>query len=138
LSARIVCDASAVVALLLDAGTNGQWVAEAIAGGELAAPSVLAFEGSNIIRRHELAGLVSADQAAQAHADLLALPVEYWPYELLGLRVWELRRILSSYDASYVAVAEHINAPLVTLDSRIGRAPNLGCAVMTPWAHSPR
>jgi predicted nucleic acid-binding protein len=132
LSPRLVCDASAVVALLLDAGPAGRWVAELIAGGELAAPSLLAFECSNIIRRHELAGLVGADQAAQAHADLLALPVEHWPYELLGLRVWELRRNLSSYDASYVAVAELINAPLVTLDRRIRRAPNLRCDVMTP------
>jgi predicted nucleic acid-binding protein len=132
LSPRLVCDGSAVVALLLDAGPAGQWVAEAMAGGQLAAPGLLAFECSNIIRRHELAGLVSADQAAQAHADLLALPVENWPYELLGVRVWELRMNLSSYDASYVAVAELINAPLVTLDRRIGRAPNHRCAVMTP------
>ena len=70
--------------MLLDAGPGGQWVAEAISGAQLAAPSLLPFECSNIIRRHELAGLVSADQAAQAHADLLALPVEHWPYELLG------------------------------------------------------
>jgi predicted nucleic acid-binding protein len=132
LSPRLVCDAPALVALLLDAGPNGQWVGEAIAGGELAAPSLLAFECSNIIRRYELAGLVSADQAAQAHADLLALPVENWPYELLGVRVWELRMNLSSYDASYLAVAELTQAPLVTLDRRFGRAPNLRCAVMTP------
>jgi predicted nucleic acid-binding protein len=121
---------SAVVALLL--GRRRAMGAEAMAAGQLAAPGLLAFGCSNIIRRHELAGLVSADQAAQAHADLLALPVEHWPYELLGLRVWELRRNMSSYDASYVAVAELINAPLVTLDRRIGRAPNLMCAVMTP------
>lgn len=110
----------------------GQWVAKAISGAELAAPSLLPFECSTIIRRHELAGLVSADQAAQAHADLLALPVEHWPYELLGLRVWELRMNLSSYDASYVAVAELTQAPLITLDRRIGRAPNLRCVVTTP------
>lgn len=132
MSTRLVCDASAVVALLLDAGPVGQWVAKAISGAELAAPSLLPFECSNIIRRHELAGLVSADQAAQAHADLLALPVEHWPYELLGLRVWELRMNLSSYDASYVAVAELTQAPLITLDRGIGRAPNLRCVVTTP------
>ena len=127
-----MCDASAVVALLLDAGPDGRWVAEAVSGSQLAAPSLLLFECSNIIRRHELAGLVSADQAAQAHADLLALSVEHWPYELLGPRVWELRMNLSSYDASYVAVAELTQTPLVTLDRRIGRASNLGCPVMTP------
>lgn len=128
----VVCDASAVVALLLDSGTDGRWAADALAGADLAAPSLLAFESSNIIGRHEIAGLVSADQAAQAHADLLALAIEYWPYELLGSRVWELRANLSSYDASYVAVAELTDAPLVTLDRRLGRAPGLRCAVTTP------
>jgi predicted nucleic acid-binding protein len=132
LTTRLVCDASAVVALLLDAGPDGQWVAEAVSGAKIAAPSLLAFECSNIIRRHELAGLISADQAAQAHADLLALPIEHWPYELLAPRVWGLRANLSSYDASYVTVAELINAPLITLDRQIGRAPNLRCVINSP------
>lgn len=132
MSRTVVCDASAVVALLLDSGPDGRWAAETLAGADLAAPSLVAFESSNIFRRHEIAGLVSADQAAQAHADLLALAIEYWPYELLSSRVWELRPNLSSYDASYVAVAELTVAPLVTLDRRIGRAPGLRCAVTTP------
>lgn len=89
------------------------------------------FECSNIIRRHELAGLMSGDQAAQAHADLLALSIEQWPYHLLGSRVWQLRKNLSSYDAGYVAVAELADAPLVTLDRRIARARNLRCTVIT-------
>lgn len=129
---RAVCDASALVALLLDGGPDGQWATAMLLGVDLVAPNLVDFESSNIIRRHELAGLVSADQAAQAHADLLDLAIEYWPYELLGSRVWELRANLSSYDASYVAVAELADAPLVTLDRRISRAPNLRCIVATP------
>ena len=116
----------------IDAHADTHTWLRSMGGGQLAAPSLIAFECSNIIRRYELAGLVSADQAALAHADLLAMPVEHWPYELLGPRVWERRTNLSSYDASYVAVAELTQAPLVTLDRRIGRAPNLRCAVMTP------
>jgi predicted nucleic acid-binding protein len=131
-SIRIVCDASALVALLLDNGSDGQWVTEAITGSDFAAPNLVEFESANIIRRHELAGLVSADQAAQAHADLLDLTIEQWPYELLAARAWELRHNLSSYDASYVALAELIGAVLVTLDERIGGAPGLRCTVMTP------
>jgi predicted nucleic acid-binding protein len=75
---------------------------------------------------------VSADQAAQAHADLLALAIESWPYELLAARAWELRRNLSSYVASYVALAELIGVTLVTLDRRIACAPGPRCAVATP------
>jgi predicted nucleic acid-binding protein len=129
---RVVCDASALVALLLDGGADGRWVTEAVAGADLAAPSLVGFESANIIRRHELAGLVSADQAAQAHADLLDLAIESWPYELLAARAWRLRHNLSSYDASYVALAELIGATLVTLDGRIGGAPGLRCMIATP------
>lgn len=129
---RVVCDASAVVALLLDAGADGRWVTDALTGADIAAPSLLAFETSNIIRRQELAGRVSADQAAQAHADMLDLAVEQWPYELLASRVWELRHNLSSYDAAYVALAELSGATLVTLDRRIGRTPGVRCVVATP------
>ncbi len=132
MNSRAVCDASAVVALLLDAGPDGRWVAETLSGAGLAAPSLVMFESSNVIRRHEIDGVVGADQAAQAHADLLDLAIECWPYELVGSRVWELRMNLSSYDASYVAVAELTGAPLVTLDRRISRAPNLRCVVTNP------
>lgn len=132
MSSRVVCDASALVALLLDGGADGRWVADTLAGAELAAPSLVSFESANIIRRHELAGLVSRDQAAQAHADLLDLAIEHWPHEILARRVWELRHNLSTYDASYVALAELTGATLVTLDRRISRAPNLRCAIAAP------
>ncbi len=127
-----VVDASALVALLLDGGPTGRWVAEELAGAALMAPSLVGFEAANIIRRHELAGLVGSDQAAQAHADLLDLAIEHWPYELLAARAWQLRRNLSIYDAGYVALAELTGAILVTLDRRISGAPGLRCTVATP------
>ena len=132
MNARVVCDASALVALLLDGGPDGRWVTQALAGADLAAPSVVAFETANIIRRHELAGVVSSDQAAQAHADLLDLAIEHWPYEVLATRAWELRENLTTYDGSYVALAELTSATLVTLDQRIGRSAGLRCTVATP------
>jgi predicted nucleic acid-binding protein len=131
-SAPVVCDASAVVALLLDGGADGRWVTSIISSADLAAPSLLGFEVANVIRRHELAGLVSTDQAAQAHGDLLDLEIEAWPYELLAGRIWDLRRNLSSHDASYVALAELLDAPLVTLDKRLRSAPDVRCAIATP------
>jgi predicted nucleic acid-binding protein len=128
---RLVCDASAVVSALLDSGEAGTWVAERLAGAELFAPALMPFECSNIIRRHELGGLVSADQAVQAHADLLDLPVDLWPYELLAERIWQLRANLTSYDAAYVALAETLGLVLVTLDQRIQRARGITCTVDT-------
>lgn len=132
MSHRVVCDASALVALLLDGGSDGRWASDAISGADLVAPSIATFEAANIIRRHELAAVISADQAAQAHMDLVDLAIELWPYELLAGRVWQLRANLSVYDAGYVAVAELTGATLVTLDRRIAGAPGLRCVIQTP------
>lgn len=127
-----MCDASALVALLLDDGPDGRWVTKALTGADLMAPSLVGFEAANIIRRHDLAGLVSRDQAAQAHADLLDLAIEHWPYEVLAGRAWELRENLSVYDAGYVALAELAEATLVTLDRGIEGAPGPRCSIATP------
>jgi predicted nucleic acid-binding protein len=127
-----VCDSSALVALLLDAGPAGEWATQALRQASLAAPALSGFETANVIRRHESARLISGDQAAQAHADLLDLDIEQWPHELLAPRAWELRRNLSIYDAGYVALAELIGATLVTLDRAIARVPGLRCPVATP------
>lgn len=132
MSGRVVCDASAVVAVLLDSGGDGQWATARLAEADLYAPALLPYECANVIRRAELNGAISADQGAQAHADLLDLAVDLWPYELLASRTWQLRANLSSYDAAYVALAEMLAAPLVTLDRRIPRAPGITCSVSVP------
>ena len=90
------------------------------------------FECANIIRRSALDNAIGSDQAAQAHADLLDLPVDLWPYDMLATRIWELRANLSSYDAAYVALAEILSVPLVTLDRRIHGAPGIACTVIGP------
>ena len=131
---RIVCDASAVLAVLLDSGRDGQWATARLADADLFAPTLLPYECSNVIRRAELSGAISADQAAQAHADLLDLAVDLWPYDVLATRAWELRANLSSYDAAYVALAERLGGRLVTLDQRILRAPGITCSVSIPGA----
>jgi predicted nucleic acid-binding protein len=131
-SAVVVCDASVLVAMLLDSGADGRWATAALTETQLAAPSLIGFETANIIRRNELAGLVSSDQAAQAHKDLLDLTIEQWPYELLASRGWDLRRSLTIYDACYVTLAELLGCTLVTLDRRMGRTRGLRCAVLTP------
>lgn len=131
---RLVCDASAVVTVLLDSGNAGEWLARRLATAELFAPALLPFECSNVIRRHEIGGLISSDQAAQAHTDLLDLPIDLFPYEPLAQRVWQLRRNLTSYDAAYVALAEALDAPLITVDRRMSEAPGITCRVEIPPA----
>jgi predicted nucleic acid-binding protein len=129
---RVVCDASVVVAALLDSGADGHWAVARLTGVDLHAPSSMHYDCANVIRRLELGATVSADQAALAHADLLDLNITVWPYEVLGGRIWQLRQNLTSYDASYVALAETLSATLITLDRRIARSPGVECAIVSP------
>jgi predicted nucleic acid-binding protein len=129
---RVVCDASVIVAALLDSGPDGQWAVARLTGVDVHAPSLLHYECANVIRRLELCGTVGADQAALAYANLLELNITMWPYEVLGGRVWQLRRNLTSYAAAYVALAETLSATFITLDRRIARHPGVECAIASP------
>jgi predicted nucleic acid-binding protein len=126
----IVLDASAVVALLADAGPTGDWVEMHIRGTSLFAPELMPFEVTNILRRHAAAGLLDATSATLAHADLVALAVDLYPYSALAHRVWELRDNLTAYDGSYVALAELLTASLITLDARLTRATGPQCPII--------
>lgn len=100
--------------------------------GTLLAPALLPFECANVLRRLEGAGRISGDTAAQALVDLRDLTVELWPFEAIAGRVWTLRGSLSAYDASYVAVAAAVEAPLATLDTKLVRAVGPHCRVLNP------
>lgn len=130
----VVVDAGAVVAALVDSGMDGDWAGSELAEEALAAPHLMPVEVTNILRRAVLAGHLSADTATLAHEDLVQLPVDLFAYEPLARRVWELRDNLTAYDAWYVALAEALGAPLVTLDRAIARAPGPRCDVRLPPA----
>jgi predicted nucleic acid-binding protein len=125
----LVVDASAVVALVTPSGRLSAEVAELCTGRALAAPTLLPFEVSNVLRRREMAGL-DPTAAHLAHQDLLDLTVELWPYNAVATRVRDLRTVMTAYDAAYVAVAEALRAPLVTLDGRLARAPGSSCEIL--------
>ena len=128
----LVVDASVVVAALVDGGPDGAWAEEVLLRDHLAAPHLLPVEVANMLRRATLAGHLSADTASLAHADLLALPLELFPYEPFAPRVWDLRTTVTSYDAWYVALAETLSAPLATLDERLAKAPGPTCEFVLP------
>lgn len=126
----LAIDGSALVALLTDAGAAGTWVAGSISGAMLAAPELALFEAANILRRHALAGLLDHTQAALAHMDLVAMPVQLWSYAPLARRAWQLRHNLTIYDGAYVALAELLGASLITLDGRLADATGPRCPIM--------
>ena len=130
----IVVDASVVVSALLDSGPVGQWSETVLRQGALAAPMLLTAEATNVLRRAELAGQVSPEIAAQAFADLMALPIQQYQFETVSVRVWELRASVTTSGAWYVALAEALEASLATLDHRLARAPGPRCRFLAPWA----
>lgn len=132
----LVIDASMVVAGLIDSGTDGRRAEALLASDSLAAPHMMTAEAANILRRSAAAGAISAEQASLAHADLLDLRVEFFPYAPFAARIWELRGNVTCYDAWYVAIAEALGAPLATLDARLASAPGPRCRFMSGGASS--
>jgi len=126
----IVVDASAVVELLLNTPT-GRAVAERLerSGSTLHAPHLLDIEVAQVLRRLARQGDIEPLRGHEALADLAALPLRRYPHRFLLSRIWELRENLTAYDAAYCALAEALDATLLTCDHRIARAPQHGARV---------
>lgn len=127
-----VVDASVLVAAFVDSADDGPWSERVIAGGGLVSPELVLVETANILRRHARSGQLSRAEAGLAYLNLLQLKVELFPFRPFAERVWELGENLTSYDAWYVALAEALDCPLITLDRKIGRAPGPTCQIITP------
>lgn len=74
------------------------------------------------MRRLSRVGAISIELASQAVALLRELPIVRWQHLQLVPRIWALRAIFTPYDAAYVALAEVLDAPLITTDLRLARA----------------
>jgi predicted nucleic acid-binding protein len=86
-------------------------------------------EVTQVLRRFVARGEIEPERARQALEDLADLPLQRYAHDVLLPRVWELRQNLTAYDAVYVALAEVLDAPLLTRDARILRAPGHGARV---------
>jgi predicted nucleic acid-binding protein len=122
----IVVDASAIVELLLNTAL-GRAVAARIEDPAvgLHAPHLIDVEVAHTLRRFVLDGDLDAGAAVAALSDLRDLDLERHGHEPLLDRVWALRNNLSAYDAFYVALAEALDATVLTCDARLARAPGL-------------
>jgi predicted nucleic acid-binding protein len=128
----VVVDASVLVAAAIDSGASGAWAERVLGQGDLHAPELVLVEATNILRRLERAKRISVADANAAHHDHLQLDLELYAFAPVADRVWELRHTLTSYDAWYVAVAEALELPLATLDSRLARATGPRCPFVVP------
>ncbi len=125
----IVVDASVIVTALGDDGPDGERHRARLAGERLAAPHLLDLEVVSAWRRRAAAGGLDERRMRLARNDLRSLPIRRVPHPTLLERCWELRDNLTIYDAAYVALAELIEAPLVTLDARLSNTPGPRCVI---------
>ena len=88
----------------------------------LHAPHLLDVEVAQVVRRYARAGEIDPERGRAALADLAYFPLRRYPHAILLPRVWELRDNLTAGDAVYVALAEALDAPLLTRDRRLAEA----------------
>lgn len=124
----IVVDASVVVDALIGAAV----AAERLSAEALAAPALLDAEVGGAVRRRWLRRELDPEQADAAVADLITLEISRFDHVVLLARAWSLRNTMTFTDALYVALAERLDVPLVTLDAKLARAPGMPVTVEFP------
>jgi len=124
----VVVDASVLVFALIGGATPE--LRRYLVDAHTHAPHLVDAEVADVLRRHELAGLITVLEAETARRVAPRLVDHRYPHTApLSDRAWSLRHNLSFYDALYVALAEQLDVPLLTVDVRMAKAPDLPCTV---------
>lgn len=125
----LVVDASVLVVALADDGPDGDQARARLRGERLVLPELADLESVSVLRRQIRAGAIDIRRAGLALEDLAALPARRAPHRPLLARCWELRDNLTVYDAAYVALAEAMQATLLTGDRRLAGASGPRCPI---------
>lgn len=125
-----VVDASVLVDLILDIPPHAAAIGEHLrADPVLAAPHLIDAEVASVLRNRVLRGKLPSGGALAALTDFIELPVERFPHTALLMRAFELRDNASLYDALYLALAEALDARLLTRDKRLAAVPGVAARV---------
>jgi predicted nucleic acid-binding protein len=125
----LVVDASVLAVALADDGADGDQVRTRLRGERLAAPEFVDLEVASVLRRQLRVAAVDRRRAGLALADLADLPLQRASHVPLLARCWELRENLTIYDAAYIALAEALQADLLTGAGRLARATGPRCRI---------
>jgi predicted nucleic acid-binding protein len=125
----LIVDASCLYEVVADAAQAEDVRQRLAADSDQAAPHLIDAEVLSIVRRDRMLGRLDDTGALQAIEDLRDWPGERFGHRSLLERAWELRNNVRAWDALYVALAEALDATLITLDRRLGRMDGLTCAV---------
>jgi predicted nucleic acid-binding protein len=128
----VVIDASVLVAALVDSSERGAWAEDILISGSLHAPELARVEATNILRRLERSKHITSAEANAAQDDLMHLNLETFGFDPFAERIWALRHTITSYDAWYVALAEALQLPLATLDTKLTKSRSVNCTFLTP------
>jgi predicted nucleic acid-binding protein len=126
----IVIDASVLVDFLLGRPQAVDTVELAFEGREhepLHAPDLIEPETLNALRGLARSGAVTDRRATEAVSDLGSARLIRYPHAPLRERVWELRHDLTAYDATYLALAEALEDPLLLTGDAALAAHGRGC-----------
>jgi predicted nucleic acid-binding protein len=125
----LVVDASCLAEVLIGA-PGAEAIRERLAADDdHAAPHIVDVEVFGVVRREHLLGRLDRTEATQAVTDLEAWPGERFGHRLLLARAWELRDAVRGWDAMYVALAEALDAVLLTTDRRLAGASGPACRI---------
>lgn len=124
----IVVDASALLELLLRSDAAEE-VERRLRGRGMCAPHLIDAELAQALRRFAARGEMHEERGRRAIDLLVDFPLRRYPFQLLLPRIWQLRHNLTAYDAAYVALAEALDAPLVTRDRRLAAAAGSGVTI---------
>jgi predicted nucleic acid-binding protein len=127
----IVLDASAAVAIFLNIGPEAERIRQRIMQPDetLHVPHLFDVEVLHALRRYSLSGDLSDSRGRLALSRLSSTRLTRYPHASFVRRIWELRHDLTAYDAAYVALAEVLDAPLLTMDARLAQAPGIRAEV---------
>jgi predicted nucleic acid-binding protein len=129
----IVIDASAAVDLSLGDESRAEWLAQRLAGeGAVQVPAVFDLEVLHSLRRLDASGDMASSAIEGALSDLVEIRAIRHDHGPLLPRIWALRHNLSAYDAAYVALAEALDAPLLTTDRRLARSSGHQATIESP------
>ena len=121
----IVLDTSAAVELLLRTPTGSRVEGMIFSTGEtLHAPHLIDLEIAQVLRRYTMADRISSARGTEALQDLADMSLTRHHHTSFLPRIWQLRENFTAYDAVYVALAELLEARLLTCDGRMTRAGN--------------
>lgn len=119
----IVIDASALLEMLLRTPRADQLLQRTLDPSvRMHAPHLLDVEVTQVLRRLALHKEITAARAEEALDDFSDLAIERHEHQALVSRIWRLRDSMTAYDGAYVALAEALNAPLLTCDAKLAGA----------------